>query len=140
MLFPVATRADDAADIASIEALWESYEATREAGDAEGWLALWDEDGLRTGPSTFGIPLSRLAPRMDLRFRLSPIDEMSVDPEEIVLMGDWAYTRGRFTVFVGRSRTVGAFLSVLRRQEDGSWRIYRDHYNHALVTDVYRTN
>jgi hypothetical protein len=48
---------------------------------------------------------------------------MDINAEEIVVSDDWAYSRGTFTV---DEAVEGKFLTIFRRQEDGSWRIYRD--------------
>jgi hypothetical protein len=37
----------DAAAEAAILAIWDQYETTRVAADYEGWLALWDEEGIK---------------------------------------------------------------------------------------------
>ncbi len=51
---------------------------------------------------------------------------MEINPEEIVVAGDGAFSRGNFIV---NDAVEGKFLTIFRRQDDGSWRIYRDAFN-----------
>jgi ketosteroid isomerase-like protein len=60
---------------------------------------------------------------------------MDIATGEVVGDGDLAFARGTFTL-AGQTRDVGQqlsfdgkFLTVFRRQPDGSWRIIRDVYN-----------
>lgn len=39
-------------------------------------------------------------------------------------------------VDVGRSNTTGAFLTIFERQEDDSWKIYRDAWHKALTVEA----
>ena len=71
-------------------------------------------------------PKSRF-PKLDI--------EIAIKSEEIVVMGDWAYSRGTFTRSFtpkGSDQTFyydGKFLTVMKRQPDGSWKIFRDCFN-----------
>lgn len=104
--------AGDAEDIAAI---WDAYEAARVAGDADAWLALWDEGGV---PKAFAA---------------MPASAMEISPVETVVMGDWAFSRGTYTADLtsgGNAVHVdGKFMTIFRRQDDGSWKIYRDIFN-----------
>ena len=61
------------------------------------------------------------------------VSSMSIVPEEIVLTDDWAYSRGNYTserVIDGQPVKVdGKFMTILKRQPDGGWKIYRDIFN-----------
>ncbi|SFB75562.1 YybH family protein [Tropicimonas isoalkanivorans] len=128
-----SARADDTADRAAIETLWDSYEAASVAGDAEGWLALWDAEGIQMPP---GIPARRIdsiAEGLADRWAERPPRTMSIRPIDIEIAGDWAFARGNYdvtTVIDGTDVTMeGKFLTILKRQDDGSFRIYRDCFN-----------
>ncbi|MDU8912943.1 nuclear transport factor 2 family protein [Aestuariicoccus sp. MJ-SS9] len=130
---PLTASADDASDQAAINAIWDSYQTARVAGDAEAWLALWDDDGIQMPP---GIPARGkdvLMQGVPKAFAARPATAMEISPEEIVIMGDWAFSRGNYTatVMAGEiaSETDGKFMTIFRRQDDGSWRIYRDIFN-----------
>jgi ketosteroid isomerase-like protein len=53
---------------------------------------------------------------------------------ETQVAGDWAYDRGNYTLTVtpksGKpTETSGKYLTIYKRQPDGSWKIYRDISN-----------
>ncbi len=52
-----SAQANDAADIATIEGIWELYSANLVAGDTEAWLDLWVEGGIQMPP---GMPARSL--------------------------------------------------------------------------------
>ncbi|MBF9058444.1 DUF4440 domain-containing protein [Rhodobacterales bacterium HKCCSP123] len=125
ILMPVASLADTAADEAAIREIWSAYSAARVAGDAEAWLGLWDTDGIRMPPGVPAVDYATFAPGTPERFADAP-DSMNIMAEEVVVAGDWAYSRGTFTV---NDAVEGKFLTIFRRQDDGSWRIFRDAFN-----------
>ena len=51
---------------------------------------------------------------------------MSINADEVEVLGDWAFSSGNFKV---GEKVDGKFLTIFRRQDDGSWRIYRDAFN-----------
>lgn len=114
------------ADTDAIAALWQDYAAARVAGDAEAMLALWDSEGIRMPPGRPALTYAQFSAGMAEAFAANPVDAMRITPEEIVVLGDQAWTRGTYTV---GDAFVGKFLSILRRQPDGSWRLYRDIFN-----------
>lgn len=124
-ILPGAVAADTAEDEAAILEIWSTYSAARVAGDAESWLGLWDEDGIRMPPGVPAVDFATFAPGTPERFA-NPPASMEIKPEEIVVTGDWAYSRGTFTV---NDAVEGKFLTIFRRQDDGTWRIYRDAFN-----------
>jgi ketosteroid isomerase-like protein len=58
---------------------------------------------------------------------------MSIMPKETVILGDMAWSMGTYTIDYttadGPAQIDGKFLTLLRRQDDGSWGIYRDIFN-----------
>ncbi len=122
---PAAVAADTMADENAILEIWSTYSAARVAGDAETWLGLWDEEGIRMPPGVPAVDFASFAPVTPEQFA-NPPASMEIKPEEVVVTGDWAYSRGTFTV---NDAVEGKFLTIFRRQDDGSWRIYRDAFN-----------
>ena len=120
---PVA--ADSADDVAAIETIWASYADARVAGDAETWLGLWDEKGIRMPPGTPAVDFATFAPGTPARFENAP-NSMEILAEETIVAGDWAYSRGTFVV---NEAVEGKFLTIFRRQDDGAWKIYRDSFS-----------
>ncbi len=120
----------DEADVAAIEEMWDAYEAAVEAGDAETYLGLWDEGGVQMPPGAPARDKSVLVEAIPKRFAGSKVDAMTITPEETVIADDIAFSRGVYTVEAGGEVTMdGKFLTIFRRQDDGSWRIYRDAFN-----------
>ena len=112
-------------DEQAILEIWSTYTEARVAGDAETWLGLWDEDGIRMAPGAPAVDFATFAPGTPERFA-NPPASMDINAEEVVVSDDWAYSRGTFTV---DDAVEGKFLTIFRRQEDGSWRIYRDSFS-----------
>jgi ketosteroid isomerase-like protein len=61
--------------------------------------------------------------------------KVTIRSEEIVILGDWVFSSGAFTR-TKKPKTVGPeiffddkFLTIFKRQPDGTWRIYRDCFN-----------
>jgi len=122
---PVVALADTAADEDAILKIWSTYTEARVAGDAETWLSLWDQEGMRLPPGAPAVDFATFAPGTPERFAKPPAS-MEIKSEEIVVADDWAFSRGNFTV---NNALEGKFLTIFRRQDDGSWRIYRDAFN-----------
>ena len=122
---PVQGLADEASDKAEILGIWDSYTEARVAGDADTWLGLWDKEGIRMPPGVPAVDYATFAPGTPERFAKPP-SSMEINSEELVVAGDFAYSRGNFTV---NDAIKGKFLTIFRRQDDGSWRIYRDSFS-----------
>lgn len=130
---PPAAFADETADRAAIEGIWESYSAAVVAGDPKTWLGLWDEGGIQMPPGAPARGKDVLVEQVPKRYTPDFASEMHINPEEINIAGDWAYTRGTYDLTVGSgdgATTIdGKFMTILRRQDDGTWKIYRDIFN-----------
>jgi len=125
-------------DAAAIRQIWANYIAAAEKGDVAAWLAQWDAGGMQMPP---GAP-SRPRPQLDtviaavFKARLDANTmKMVIDTQEIAIADGWAYARGVYTQDL-TSRSTGAvthidgkFLTIFKRQADGTWRIYRDCSN-----------
>ena len=118
--------ADTTADENAILEIWSTYSAARVAGDAETWLGLWDSDGKRMVPGVPAAGFVKFSQVIPDVFAQSQPPSMSVVADEVVVVGDWAFSSGNFKV---GEKVDGKFLTIFRRQDDGSWRIYRDAFN-----------
>lgn len=125
LTLPAQSFADSASDEQAILDIWSTYTEARVAGDAETWLGLWDNEGIRLPPGAPAVDFATFAPGTPERFA-NPPASMEIKSEEIIVTGDWAFSRGNFTV---NNALEGKFLTIFRRQDDGSWRIYRDAFN-----------
>jgi ketosteroid isomerase-like protein len=124
--------------VAAIEQLWVNYAAYVEAGDSAAWLSQYDAQGIQMRPDN----PARGRPELDgfvvtsWKARMDAFDTtMSVTPLEIVITGPWAYARGVYTQDLKAKATGkvthvdGKFLTILKQQSDGSWKIFRDCFN-----------
>jgi len=124
------------ADVAQIYELWKRYADAASEGDMERWIALWTEDAIQMppgAPSRVGKAEIRRA--MQPLFERSRTSKMIIEPEEVRILGDRAYSLGTYAFEVvprqggGRQVCSGKFLDILEKQVDGSWKIAIDCHN-----------
>jgi ketosteroid isomerase-like protein len=120
-------------DVESIKVIWNIYSTARVVGDSDVWLSLWDEEGIQMPPGAPARSKDILDEVIPDAFASGSVSSMNIYPEEINVVGSWAFTRGTYDserMVEGRSvRMDGKFLTILKRQPDGTWRIYRDCFN-----------
>ena len=123
-------------DVAQIKELWKEYAASVNASDLERWLAIWVEDGIQLPPDA-----PRRSGKAAIRTEMQPLIElfdwqMAVYPDEIQVLGEKAYAHGLYEFAMtpkegGDSMgSKGKFLTILRKQVDGSWKIAIDCFNY----------
>jgi len=125
------------ADIAAIEDVLNQYAVSSNAGDFELWLSLHADDIVKMPP---GAPA--IFGKEDLRAIFKPaFDDFNTScvlyPEEAQVDGDLGFARGTYTLSItpkagGETIIVmpdGKYLTICKRQADGSWKIYIDCYN-----------
>lgn len=124
-----------ASDMAAVRQVLVDYQNAIVAGDLEAWMALWAPGAIRMPPgrpAIVGLDAIRATATVG---KAEGKVAMDIQQQEINLMGDWAYSRGVYTVTItGTDGTVtshvdGKFFTTLQRQPDGSWKIYRDIFN-----------
>jgi len=128
----VAAPADDEA---AIKSLFEKHIAAFHAGDAPAVAALFTDDGEMAPPDRRPLAGKNMVQwGMNIAFDLftAKIGESSIQVE---VAGDWAFTRRAYTLTI-TSTTSGEeveltanWLEVLKRQPDGSWKIFRQMVN-----------
>jgi ketosteroid isomerase-like protein len=127
--------AGDSADIMTIRKIWDQYAYAVGTGDVDLWISLWDKNGVQMPPNQ---PALKGTDNIVVRRRKGAEAfnaQMEIRSEEIVVEGDMAFSRGTYTATLtpkagGKAVTVdGKFLTILMRQADGSWKIYRDCFN-----------
>jgi uncharacterized protein (TIGR02246 family) len=125
-------------DKAAIAELIGEYSASLNAGDIDRWLAIWDEEAIQMPPDerpVFG--------REKLRERNGKyLDKyhfaMAIDIQEIHVFDGWAYSRVFYTATLTRKEPGddafldGKALAIHKRQDDGSWRLYRDCFSYNV--------
>jgi len=125
------------ADIAAIEEVLNQYAVAVNTGDFELWLSIHAEDVVKMGPgepAIFGREALRAAKQSAWdNFTL----EMDLYPEEAQVDGDMGFARGTYTLSITPKAggetidvmTDGKYLTICKRQPDGSWKISHDCYN-----------
>jgi ketosteroid isomerase-like protein len=124
-------------DVIAIEEVLNQYAVYANAGDLESWLSLHADDVVKMppdAPAIFGIE--------DLRANFKPaFDDFDTScviyPEEAHVDGDLGYARGTYSISItpkagGETISLmpdGKYLTILKRQPDGSWKISHDCYN-----------
>ncbi len=124
-------------DIAAIEEVLNQYAVTSNAGDFEGWLSLHADDVVKMppdAPAIFG--------KEDLRANFAPaFDAFNTScviyPEETQVDGDMGFARGTYSISATPKAggetidimTDGKYLTLCKRQPDGTWKISHDCYN-----------
>jgi ketosteroid isomerase-like protein len=121
------------ADEEAIREIWKTYCSARVNADAELWLSLWDEGGIQLPPGGPARGVDVLKEVVPKGFAAGGVSSMNIYPEEITVAGNWAYSRGTYDsdrVEGGKKvRIDGKFLTIFKKQSDGSWKIYRDCFN-----------
>jgi len=132
-----AGKPDTAADIAAIRTLQASWNAAVEAGNIDGYVAVLD-------PEIELMPTDAPPVRGADNYRkfLQPVfvnDTYRIEavgPTDIQVDGDLAYARYDYIIHrtpKGSAETFSTlrkYLDVMRRQQDGSWRVYKHVWNY----------
>lgn len=130
---------DTTADVDAIKGVYGIYADARSKGDVAAWLDIHDPEAQKMPEQQMSFnPWER---RDGIKAKWAQQDTggrtvMTINPDEIVIMGDFAYSAGTYnTIFTpdngGAARTTfeGKYLTVLRKNADGKWLIYRDSFN-----------
>ena len=123
---------------AAIQALNQQWEINFENHDLAGLVALFTEDCVRmpqSGPATLGRPALEAAYRQDFAEVWKTQAKVSLNAEEVIISGEYAFARGADTlVQVQDGRQVlggetGKWLFIFRRQTDGTWKYHWITFN-----------
>lgn len=116
--------------------IWREYEASIEAADADRWGELWVDDGVKfppDGPVLEGK--EAIVDNMRAWMEMATAQDVTVTNQSIETAGDFAFVRGLFTVDATLNANGmpvlmdGKYMSIIQRQPDGSWKLYRDIFN-----------
>ncbi|HOX11542.1 MAG TPA: SgcJ/EcaC family oxidoreductase [Spirochaetia bacterium] len=129
-------------EAAVIRAIFETYAACIERHDADGWMALWDEEGVQLppdGPMFVGKPSIKVGNYQEFK-DTSKKWTMNIQTQEVQVFPaeGYAFARGVYDwtcTPVGGGEVLcydGKFMTIFRRQADGTWLIYRDIFNSNL--------
>lgn len=120
---------------ASVNEIWTRYSSAYNSGDIDSWIALWADNGVQMPP---GFP--PVLGKEEIRKRNQAVldrftFDLRITNEEIGVADDWAFARGTYKATLTpkhggeRTHVDGKYLTIFKRQSDGSWKIYRDIFN-----------
>ena len=128
--------ADVEADTAAINKLYNRATLACSTGDAELYLSVFTEDAVVMAPgSPAVIGKEELRPIIEGLFGLFDL-ELPYTMDEVGVTGDKAFARSSFQYSMtpkegGETTTsAGKELDILKRQADGSWKIYIQCWNY----------
>ncbi len=113
------------------------------AGDVDGYLAAYQDDAIWM-PATSEEITGKAAARQRLQWALADATiEATLKPDEIVVMSpDWVLLRGTYVVLTTPKNGdkpvegVGSYLTLWRRQRDGSWKIAYDIWTEERPVEI----
>lgn len=120
---------DPATSRAEIERIRENWRSAAERDDAGAVAALYADDAIFVGTETPEVRgRAAIQERFGEQFPVSTVSR--IESRDLTVSGDMAYDYGEFTQQVtppnAPGQTInGHYLVVLRRQNDGSWKIVR---------------
>jgi uncharacterized protein (TIGR02246 family) len=127
-------QADPPADRA-VDGIWKEYSASLNAGDIDRWVALWTDDGVQMPPDEAPVVgKEKIRARNGAVLQKFKFD-IGITNQEVQTVGDLAYSRGVYKATLtpkqgGKPIPIdGKYMTILRRQPNGSWRIHRDIFN-----------
>jgi len=125
--------AEDDSFRAAVEEIFATYSATNKIKDVDGWMALWDEGGIKMVPNFPSIYGKSAIREFKHKRSQSPDDmEMTIKIEDTQVSGNFGFAHGTYFVSItpqggGAAKSMeGKYLTIFRKQADGAWKIYRD--------------
>ena len=132
---PAAEAAIRAVDRAALEFIAREYEAAFSAGDADALVALQTDDAIRMPPNAPPL-MDKEAIRAAYQTTFEQFAaKITLSLEEVEFAGDWAFVRGASAVTLTPKaggeplQDEGKYLSIRKKQPDGSWKIFRPIWN-----------
>jgi len=120
----------------AIETANTGFIAALKAGDAVKAAAIYTDDAVVYAP---GAPAMRGREAIAAGFggwlSQDNVTQFTLNSEEVVVSGDYAFESGTYTMATqpksgGDAQTdSGKYLTVWKRQSDGSWKLHRDAWN-----------
>ena len=130
---------DEAADVAKVKEVFSQYASAVKDGEVERWMSLWSTDSKRLAPNApASVGAEEIQVAIGPLFELFDFEEFIVNPDEVQILGDHAYSHGTYSFLMtpkAGGATIedsGKFLTILEKQADGSWKIAVDSFNTSL--------
>jgi len=130
-------------DITAINELYDQYCFGVNTGDLDLFISLWTDDAIKMDvdfPAIFGK--ENIRAYFKVPFEQFNINAVIYGETEVQVFDDFAFSRGTYTLSLtpkeGGPTTYidGKWLDILKRQADGSWKIYIDCLNYNAPPKV----
>ena len=105
-------------------------------GNIDDWLAMWDPNGVQMPP---GVPafegITEITASITAQHGASDFEQFKIINKEVEVQGNLGFARGNYSFAATpksggeQMRFEGKYLTIFKRQGDGSWKIYRDCFN-----------
>ena len=125
-------------DIEKLKEMLNQYDQFCNTGDLDGWISLWEEDGVQMQPDTPArVGIEQIKEGMRPFFEEMTIDVNLFEIEDVRVYGDLGLTRCSYTLAVtpinSDEKIVvvpnGKALTLYHRQSDNTWKIVYDCVN-----------
>ncbi|MDA2934014.1 DUF4440 domain-containing protein [Acidobacteria bacterium AH-259-D05] len=127
----------------AIDKLVQEYAETVSSGDLTSWTKVLAEDVVFQPQDLPQVIGKGAVEAWAKESWFDPFDmNLSFQSEEVEVLGSWAFGRGRFTLGLtptggGRSTQAnGKFLTIFRREPDGSWKYARTSFSFDAPLEV----
>jgi len=142
--FSCKTEADSMeADITAINELYDQYCLAANTGDLDLFISLWADDATRMDPDIPAIVgKENIRAYFKVAFEQFNTNVAIYGETEVQVSDDLAFSRGTYTLSLtpkegGPTTHIdGKWLDILKRQADGSWKIYIDCVNYNAPPKV----
>jgi uncharacterized protein (TIGR02246 family) len=133
------TKAADAE--AAVEEIWRQYSSRLNAGDLDGWMNLWADDGIQMPPNAPPV-IGKNQIRAKIQETLDRFTfDITISNAEVRATDGWAFARGTYkaTLTPRQNGQVvhidGKYMTILQRESNGAWKIFRDIFNSNVPTE-----
>ncbi len=126
---------DDTAFRAVVEEIYAKYAGSVTSGDGDRWLTNWHEDGVQMRPDSPSVVGKKAIEERVRKAWPTMAMTMTIKVEEAVAAGDWGYAKGTYLQTITPkaggpvTKVDGKWLDILKRDADGTRRLYRDCFN-----------
>jgi len=118
---------------AAVKEIYKIYSEATVKKDVDAWIALWDEKGVKMVPNRPAIYGKSAIGKLKLK-KAKKWEYLSsdIEMEDTQVAGDYGFAHGTYSGSrkpIGEGTTTfaeGKFLTIFKKQADGSWKIYRD--------------
>ncbi len=120
----------------AVDETWTEYSALVNAGDADTWIKLWDDKGVQMPPGApANVGKATILQGIRGAFEAYDYRDFVINNEEVEVLGDFGFARGTYSTLLvpkagGEHIPIdGKYLTIFKKQADGTWKIYRDAFN-----------